>query len=133
MSDFKVSVFEAILGGEFSVPTFWGTGTITLPENTADKQVFRLRGEGVRRGEQRGDHLIRVIHKFPRKISAQLKKHLEELPIKFKVLGDTFRKSNKEFSSLPRLFIRQFFSLITAYKRLFDESSTNRSQLFLTC
>ena len=78
MSDFEVSVFEAILGGEFSVPTFWGKGTITLPENTADKQVFRLRGEGVRRGEQRGDHLIRVIHKFPRKISAQLKKHLED-------------------------------------------------------
>lgn len=74
----KVPVLEALMGGVFSVETFWGKVDLTIPENTRDGQVLRITGKGIKSSGRTGDHLVKLIYEMPRKISAKLKEKLEE-------------------------------------------------------
>lgn len=79
MSPLKISVFDALLGGKFEVQTFWGKGTVTVPENTRDGQLLRIRGKGVRQDGKVGDHIVRIRYEMPRKMSRKMKEMLEQL------------------------------------------------------
>lgn len=78
VSELEVPILRAILGGKFSVKTFWGEGELTLPENTRDGQMFRLSGKGVKRDGQVGDHLVRVKYEMPKKLSKKFREDLEK-------------------------------------------------------
>ncbi len=74
----EVPILEAITGTEKEVKTFWEKTTITIPEKTQDGQILRIKGEGIKRDGQIGDHLVKVVHQMPKKISSKLKAKLEE-------------------------------------------------------
>jgi len=77
LSDLEISVFDALLGGDFEVETFWGTVMLTLPECTRDGQLFRIAGKGVRRDGRVGDHLVKILYKMPKKITQKMRDAIE--------------------------------------------------------
>jgi molecular chaperone DnaJ len=78
ISSLNISVFDAVLGGEFPVETFWGKVDLKVPENTPDRQMLRIRGKGVQGSGQTGDHLVRIEYDLPKKISKKLRELLEQ-------------------------------------------------------
>lgn len=75
-----VTLSEAMLGGKIEVPTLEGSVSMTIPPETQNGQLFRLRGLGMpRRGGGRGDQLVRVKVLLPTKLSARERQLFEEL------------------------------------------------------
>jgi molecular chaperone DnaJ len=75
-NDLKVEVdvplYTAILGGEVIVPTLTGKVALSIPPETQNGRIFRLRGQGwpVSTGaRERGDLLARVNVKIPTQLS----------------------------------------------------------------
>lgn len=79
LSVLEIPVVDALLGGVFTVKTFWGKVDLTVPENTSDRQVLRIRGKGVKRGGEVGDHMVTVRYIMPKKISKKAREKLEEV------------------------------------------------------
>jgi DnaJ-class molecular chaperone len=75
-----VTVYDAILGADVSVPTLDGDSTIRMPAGTRSGQVFRLRGRGVPAENGAGDLLATVKVQTPRDVDPEL----EELMRKFR-------------------------------------------------
>lgn len=78
ISILEISVFEALLGGQYDIETFWGKMELTVPELTKDNQILRITGKGVKKGDHQGDHLVQVQYKMPKKVSKKLKELLEK-------------------------------------------------------
>jgi len=77
-----VPLFTAILGGEIEVPHLNGRVMLKIPPETQNGRVFRLKGKGMPRLENRNQHgdllaEIRVI--LPERLSEQERKLFEEL------------------------------------------------------
>lgn len=67
-----VPLYTAILGGEATVPALGGRLALSIPAETQNGRLFRLRGKGLRRGtgdDARGDLLARVNVVLPTKLS----------------------------------------------------------------
>ena len=79
LSTLEIPVVDALLGGTFSVKTFWGKVDLVVPENTSDRQVLRIRGKGVKRGGEEGDHMVTIRYVMPKKISKKVREKLEEV------------------------------------------------------
>ncbi len=79
ISVLQISVFEALLGKEATVDTFWGKVELKIPELTKDGQMLRIRGKGIKRGSQQGDHIVRVEYDMPKKLSKKQREALEGL------------------------------------------------------
>jgi curved DNA-binding protein len=79
ISELKIPVFEALLGGEHTIETFWGKEKITVSELTKEGALIRLIGKGVKKGEQYGDHLVHITHKLPKKLNKKMRDLLEQL------------------------------------------------------
>lgn len=79
ISELKVPVFEALIGGEYTVETFWGKSTITVPELTKDSAFIRIVGQGVKKGDQQGDHLVHIQHILPKKLTSKMRELLSQL------------------------------------------------------
>lgn len=77
ISELEISVFDAIVGGTYEVKTFWGGVDLKVPENIKDRDFLRIRGKGIEQGGRKGDHLVRIKYKMPRKVSKKLKELLE--------------------------------------------------------
>ncbi len=71
----------AALGGEVEVPTLEGSTKVKIPPGTQPGEVIRLKGKGIPRleGRGRGDLLIEVTIKVPKKLSKRQRELLEEL------------------------------------------------------
>jgi molecular chaperone DnaJ len=70
------------LGGEISVPLVLGeTEPLKVPEGTQTGTTFRLRGKGMPdvSGRGKGDLLVTVQARVPKKISKEQRKLLEQL------------------------------------------------------
>jgi len=80
LSDETISMVDAALGTEIEVETVDGPVTMKIPSGTQPMTDFRLRNHGVpaMKGEARGDHIVRVYVKIPKKLSRKQKKVLEE-------------------------------------------------------
>ncbi|MFQ6013735.1 MAG: J domain-containing protein, partial [Thermoplasmata archaeon] len=76
-----VTMSQAALGGELTVPTLFGSATLKVPPGTQSHTPFRLRGKGLPdlNGSRRGDQLVRVVVKTPKKLSAEEKKLFRRL------------------------------------------------------
>lgn len=79
--DLPVTVREAMLGGEVTVPTFSGSGTINIKAGTQSGLKIRLKGKGVPSltGGAPGDFYLVVQVRVPQASDAALKKAAEEL------------------------------------------------------
>jgi len=77
-----VDVYTALLGGEVEVETMTGRLKLTIPAGTQSDQVFRIAGRGMphlKDPEQKGDLLVRVKIRIPRRLSAEQKILLEQV------------------------------------------------------
>lgn len=77
-----VDVFTAMLGGEAEVQTMTGKVKLTIPAGTQPEQLIRIAGRGMpqlKNPEQKGDLLVRVKLRVPRKLTAEQKTLLEQV------------------------------------------------------
>lgn len=80
-SKVEIAFSQAALGANVKVNTLDGAGTLKIPSGTQSGEVITIRGKGVPhlRSRGRGDHLVEVIVKTPKKLSKKQKELLEEL------------------------------------------------------
>ena len=77
----KISIPTAVLGGTIEVPTVEGRAKVKVAPGTKAGNVLRLRGKGIPdvNGRGRGDILIVVDIDVPTRLSAEERKHFEQL------------------------------------------------------
>ncbi|MGD8239977.1 MAG: molecular chaperone DnaJ [Armatimonadota bacterium] len=76
-----ITVAEAALGGEITVPTVDGTATLKIPPGTSGGQTLRMRGLGAPKvgGNGRGDQYVRVSITVPKRLTRKQKELMAEL------------------------------------------------------
>ncbi|MCR9296549.1 MAG: J domain-containing protein [bacterium] len=77
-SDVKVPVVTALLGGKVDVRTIHGKVALTIPACTSSDQVLRIRGQGIHKRTEKGDHLVRVVIEVPDSLSAEAQSAIRE-------------------------------------------------------
>jgi molecular chaperone DnaJ len=81
LSKLEISFAEAALGESVPVATVEGEVRMKIPAGTQPGEVFRLKGKGIphmgRYG--RGDHLVTMAIKVPKKLSSEEKRLIEAL------------------------------------------------------
>jgi curved DNA-binding protein len=77
----EVSFSEAVLGTTVEVPTLEGKKRVKVPPGTQSHTKMRLKGLGLPRfqREGRGDELVKVVVRVPKRVSEKSKKLIEEL------------------------------------------------------
>ena len=83
--DLPITVYEAILGAKVEVPTIAGRVSITIPKDSSNGQVLRLKGQGIKvtKGNKVGDQHVRLIVELPKKNDPRLNDLLETWKKKF--------------------------------------------------
>lgn len=68
-----VGLYDAVLGGKIVVPTITGRADMTIPPETQNGQIFRLKGQGLPslRGGAAGDGMVKVKVELPRNLTAE--------------------------------------------------------------
>ncbi|MFQ5766704.1 MAG: molecular chaperone DnaJ [Acidobacteriota bacterium] len=76
-----ITFSQAALGAEIRVPTVDGKANLKIPAGAQSGESFRLRGKGVPRlnGRGRGDQIVTIQVKTPRRLSRRARALLEEL------------------------------------------------------
>ncbi len=76
--DIKLS--DALLGGEYPIETLDGKISVKIPEGVTHGEILRVRGKGVPMDKtHRGDFLIKLNIKLPKKLSRKARKLFEDL------------------------------------------------------
>ena len=81
-TNLEVPLYTALLGGEVVVRTLTGKVALTIPAETQNGRVFRLRGQGwplTTNSSERGDLLAKVSVKLPARLSDAERRTFEEL------------------------------------------------------
>ena len=80
LTEIRISVVKAILGGEIEVPTLNGKVKMKIPAGTQPGKIFRLREKGLLdlHGRGMGDELIRVNVEIPAYLTNQQRALIEE-------------------------------------------------------
>ena len=81
-TEFEISLYDAVLGGEARVPTPEGQVVLTIPAGTQPGQSFRLGGRGMphlRSPQTRGDLYARAKVQIPRNLSQEQRALFEKL------------------------------------------------------
>ncbi len=81
LSQEEISFSLAALGGEIEIETIEGNLILKIPAGTQSGETFRIKGKGVPdlHGRGRGNHLVKIIVRVPRRLSRDQKRLLEEL------------------------------------------------------
>ena len=80
--DVEAPLYTALLGGEVIVRTLTGKVALTIPPETQNGKVFRLRRQGwptMTGGKERGDLLARIVVTLPTGLSERERELFEEL------------------------------------------------------
>jgi len=78
--DLDIKVSEALLASEREIRTLDGIIKLKIPAGIDSGEILRVKGKGVpRRNGGRGDLMIKISVRTPRKISSSAKKLIEEL------------------------------------------------------
>ena len=78
--DLDIKISEALLASEREIRTLDGIIKLKIPAGIDSGEILRVRGKGVpRRNGGRGDLMIKISVRTPRKISSSAKKLIEEL------------------------------------------------------
>jgi len=76
----ELPLSDALLGGSRDIETLEGALKIKIPQGVSDGEVLKVIGKGVPREDgSRGDLLIEVKIKMPRRLSPKVKELIEEL------------------------------------------------------
>jgi len=100
-----ISVVQAALGTEISIPTLEGDHMLRIPEGTQSGANFKIRNKGVPElnGRGRGDLYVQVKVHTPTKLSKRQRELLEELE-------QTLSVENKPVSRTLLGKVREMFS-----------------------
>ncbi|HUI43015.1 MAG TPA: molecular chaperone DnaJ [Terriglobia bacterium] len=100
-----LSLAQAALGAEIRVPTLKGQERLRIPEGTQAGSVFRLRGFGMPRVDERGfgDLYVRVQVVVPTRLSREQRRLLESL-------GSTMAVDNKPLARRPTDKVKNGFA-----------------------
>jgi len=80
LTNLSIKLSDALLGGEYTVPTLDGTITVKVPVGASPGELLRVRGKGAPTlSGRRGDLFIELNIKLPQKLSRKAKKLVEEL------------------------------------------------------
>jgi molecular chaperone DnaJ len=81
LSTEEINFSLAILGGEIEIETVDGRLILKIPAGTQSGEIFRIRNKGIPelQGRGRGNHMVKIIVKTPRRLSRKQKKLVEEL------------------------------------------------------
>jgi len=81
--DQEIPFTTATLGGKVQVPGLDKTLNVTIPAGTKDSTILRLKNKGVYKmnSEERGNQLVRVKIKIPKRTSKKQKELLEQLKV----------------------------------------------------
>ncbi|HPN96751.1 MAG TPA: molecular chaperone DnaJ [Candidatus Moranbacteria bacterium] len=76
-----ISFSKATLGGEAEIDTIDGKLIIKIPSGTQSGETFRIKDKGVPEisGRNRGNHLVKVVVRVPKRISREQKEIIEKL------------------------------------------------------
>lgn len=79
-TEIPISIVQAALGAEITVPTLIGKAKLTIPEGTQTHTIFKLKGQGLPnlRGHGSGDEHVRVIVQTPAKLSKKQRELLQQ-------------------------------------------------------
>jgi curved DNA-binding protein len=77
--DLPITVAEAYRGAKVRVPTTDGHVTLSVPKHAQSGQVARLKGKGVKRGQQQGDLYVRFEIKMPDGESSDIERAVDVL------------------------------------------------------
>lgn len=79
--DLDIKLSDALLGAQYAIPTLEGkTEQIFIPEGTMHGEILRIKGHGVPiHGGRRGDLLVRIAIKFPKKLSKHAREAIAKL------------------------------------------------------
>lgn len=80
-AEVHISVVQAVLGTEISVPTVHGNVTLKIPAGTQPGQVMRVKSKGVPQlnSSRLGDHFVNIIVDIPTKLSREERKLYEQM------------------------------------------------------
>ena len=101
--DQAISISQAVLGDEITVPTITGQAKMKIPAGTQSGRLFRLKGQGIQalHTSTRGDQIVRVTVVTPTRISkeeSELYQKLREHDMKREMKpGYKFLRRLKEF------------------------------------
>ncbi|MBT8488921.1 MAG: DnaJ domain-containing protein, partial [Gemmatimonadetes bacterium] len=74
-----INIVQATLGSKIRVKTISGKKVVlNIPEGTQSGTKFRVRGQGIEKGERRGDQYVEVQITVPEKLSDEEQKAMEE-------------------------------------------------------
>ena len=92
LTEMKVSLSKAILGGDIIVNTLDGKVDMKIPAGTQSNSIFRLKGKGVMdlHGRGIGDELVRVNVEIPKRLTTEQRRLMEEFA---RVSGEDMRES----------------------------------------
>ncbi|MFQ5444178.1 MAG: J domain-containing protein, partial [Nitrospinales bacterium] len=77
--DHKLNFIDALLGATIKVPTLAGEKSVTVPPCTQNNSKLRLKGMGISSPSGKGDQLVRIIVKLPKKLTKKQKELLQQL------------------------------------------------------
>ncbi len=102
--DLNISVIDALLGCIITVPTVQGDCDLTIPALTEPNTILKMTGKGVTLPNGKtGNQYVKIIVKFPKKLSSEEEKLLNELSNgeQFSKLSvDKIQKSSSIFSRI---------------------------------
>ncbi|MFA6520236.1 MAG: molecular chaperone DnaJ [Candidatus Paceibacterota bacterium] len=76
----NLNLSDALLGTKYPIETLDGEIEVTIPEGVSINEILRVRGKGVPIGKnKRGDLLIKLNIKLPKKLSRKSREIIEEL------------------------------------------------------
>lgn len=67
----SLAPWEAVLGTRVRVPTLDGEVELVVPKGVSSGQKLRLKGKGLGQGISKGDQLIEIVIKVPKKLSKE--------------------------------------------------------------
>ena len=79
LSRTEVAYSTLVLGGEISIETVDGKGSLQIPAHTDSGTTFRIKGKGFPARHGRGDQLVTVLASVPKKISREGRRAMEDL------------------------------------------------------
>jgi len=79
--DREIKLTDAILGTSIQVPTLTGEKKVKVPPGVQSQSKLRLKGLGVRGAGGKGDQLVRIIVKYPQKLTEKQKHLIKQLQL----------------------------------------------------
>ena len=77
--DVPITIPEALEGTRVNIPTPWGEFTVTVPEGVHSGAKLRLKGQGVHRGDKKGDFYVIVQIRTPDRLDEEVRQLVRKL------------------------------------------------------